>query len=1000
MLMRYLFLTLAACVSLSALAADDSARFVDALRSQGMHDVALDYLNDAESDRLATDAFKNRIPYERGVTLLAKWRQTSSSAERARLIDQIKSELEAYAEANEGSAQAIDAQQQLATLLMEMATRSLTQLENRAAGSEDSQEAQAARRQLGEARELFTGLESLIEKQLDTYPKVLDPKTQADKIDERRELRSRLAQVRVLRSQALLEEAKTFDKDSQRFTRMHEQAAEELQALYDKYGSYIVGFYARVYQGECYLALGKLKEASGCFEDIIVQGGENPAVRPLVTKALALQAEILLKEGQIDTLLAKQGRWLESMRPSEGSTADWQALGFHVAEAKRKKAADRGTKDGDTRRLRNDARELYTALARRPGSYQDEARKILASDFDDAAAGEERREVNTFDEALLAAKESITMMTAAQRMLPTARKNNQGGVASLESQAESGFANALYYLETARSLVDDDTPVDQLNEVRWLSCWLLWQDERYYRSAVLADFLVRHYPEDPVAANAAQVAMASYEKLYQAAVASGADDGGKAEADQLRDLAGFVIRRWEGAALADTAFGVLLNFSIKDKDFAGALELVEKLPEDQRAVFEARIGNAMWEAQLRAASERDGSVDRESLRQQAVALLDRSFDRTANDPSAGDTLAAASLYLALARIDAGQYQQAIELLEDPKRGAIALSQTNNPIASRDAYATESYKAALRAYVSVVPPQTEKAVATMRKLEELLGEGGGDKLTRVYLSLGLQLQQQVEDLRAAGKLDEAKRVSEAFVAFLDRLNEQGSADPTVQQWIAQTYYRLAEGLEGDAAAQTVRSDYYAKAAASFKQIMEKQPENVEPGKMLALQVQYAETLRHAGKFAQAMQIFQAILAEKEMMIEAQTAAAYTLQEWGKEDASKWKEAIAGSGPLNDKGKPIVWGWSYLGKVAASVARSKPQLKQRFKELFYESWLNIASISMMRGDEKKARKIVEEMVRNYPDLLTMPVRDGYNDLMKTIQRAEGLGATGLEELVADE
>lgn len=998
MLMRYFCFLLTACTALPAWAADDSARFVEALRAEGLSDLALDYLDDAESDGLVSDDFKTRIPYERGVTLLAKWRQTSGSAERDRLVPQIKQQLESYAAANPGSPQAIEAQQQLAMLLMEMAARTMTRIENRAAGSAQRSEAAEARGQLQEARTLFTNLESAIEGQLDEFPKVLDPKTQADDIDARRELRARLAQVRVLRSQTLLEQAKTYEAGSATFKRLHEEAADELQALYDKYGSYVVGFWARVYQGECYLALGKLQEASGCFEDIIVQGGENGSLRPLVTKALALQAEVLLEQNQVDTLLAKQGRWFESMRASEAASPDWQALAFYVAEAKRKKAGDGSVKDGEQRKLKTEAKDLYTAVAQRPGTFQAQARKVLASEFDDAGAGEERREVATFDEALLAAKESISMMTAAQRMLPAARRNTEGGSAGLESQARAGFENALFYLQAARTLVDDDTAVERVNEVRWLSCWLLWRDEQYYRSAVLADFLVRHYPEDPVASNAAQVAISSYEKLYQQAVERRDEDSGRAEADQLRDLAGFVIRRWEGTALADAAFGVLLNFSIREKDFDAALGLVEKLPEDQRAVFETRIANAMWDAQLRAAGQQNSSLDRQALRDQAVKLLDRSFEQTASDPSAGDALAAGSLYLTLARIDEGNYTEAIKLLEDPKRGALALSKTDNPIASRDAYATEAYKAALRAYVSVVPPETDKAVKTMGKLEEQLGQDGGDKLTRVYLSLGLQLQQQIEDLRAAGNLEEAKRVSEAFVAFLARLDGQAVNDPTVQQWIAQTYYRLAEGLAGDASAEAVREEYYSKAAASFRQIMEKQPADLDPNKMLALQLQYAETLRQAGKYAEAMQVFEAILAEKEMMIEAQTQAAYTLQAWGERDPSKWKEAIGGSGPLNDKGKRVVWGWSYLGKVAASVARSKPELKQRFKELFYESWLNIARISLMQNDPKKARKVVEEMVRNYPDLLNLPIRDGYDTLLKSIQREEGMQAEGLEELIS--
>ncbi len=1009
MLNRYwLSIVFLLAVPTVARCADDTAAFLNAMRSRGMYDLALDFLDDARDSRLASDSVKKRIPYERGVTLIAKWRTTPSATERQRLAAEIRNELNRYAQANPESPLAAEAQQQVATLLTETANRSLARLEQNGAKSDAANKTRgAARRQLADARELLTSVEASLVKQLQAFPKTLDPKTQGDQIDRRRELRARLSQVRVLRSLTLHQQAGTFDKGDEQFAKLNEQAAKEFQELYDKYGSFLVGFYARVYQGECYLDLGKLKEASGCFEDIIVQGGENLSVRALVTKALARQAEILLAEDQVDTVLAKQGPWLRSARGAEAKQPDWLMLAFQVAEAKRRKAADAATKDSEKRKQRTEARELYASVSQRPGKYQNDARQILTTEYagEDAAPG--RRNVKTFAEALQAAKDAINSMNAARQTLPAARANNPNGVAMLEEQSESGFNDAIYYLEQARALVDDDTPLADLNQSRWLTCWLLWQDEQFHRSAVLADFLARRYPEDPTALGAAQVSLASYEKLYKQALAEEGSDAGQAEADKLTDLASFITRRWSSKALADTAFGVLLNFSIRDREFDKAVELVGQLPEEQRPAFEARIGNAMWEAQLRAAAENDSSIDRDAIRGKAIELLDRSFSGLAGNAAAADTLAAASLYLTNARVDQGKYAEAIELLEDPKIGALSLAKTTNSIASRPAYAMEALKAALRAYVSVVPPQSDKAVATMQQLEQVAGGNGGEKLTRVYLGFGLQLQQQIEDLKAAGKLDEAQRVSEAFVAFLDKLNERGSSDPTVQKWIAQTYFRLAEGLEDNPSAAETRAGYYDRASEAFRAILEEGATS-NPNQLLALKLQYAQTLRRSEKFDTAMALFEQILSEREMMPQAQTAAAYTLQEWGAaKDSEKLDEAVRGSGPLNEKGKPIIWGWSHLGKVAAAVARSKPEMKDRYKDLFYECWLNIARVSYLQSRNesgpsksaalKRSRSIVKSMVDLHGDFLNTPRRDDFDELMKQIQVAEGGRPVGLTELL---
>lgn len=988
-----------------ARAADDAAQFLDAMRKRGMHDLALDYLSYAATSSLASDEFKGRIPYERSVTLVNKWRETRGATKKQRIVGQIRSEIDTFAANNPDSPLTAVARSELATLLTATAMQSLAEAENKADG-DASAARNTARSNLEEARELQTTVEASIVQQLADYPKVLDPKTQGDMIEQRRELRAKLSQVRVLNAYALHQLAQTHAEDSEPFKKLNQQAADELQALYDKYGSFLVGFYARVYQGECYLDLKKYKEASGCFEDIIVQGGENPSVTSLVTKALALQAECNIATEQYDTVIAKSSEWIKRAPSQRTNGPEWLMLKFQLAEALRLKAELPDTKDSEGKKLLSQTRDLYDAVAKRPNDYQDTARERMATLFG-AAGSADRREVKTFTEALQAAKDALNSMTAARQALPAAEANNPAAANALKKQEETGYADAIHYLDTAQQLIDDDTPVAELNESRWLMSWLWWQDEQFYRSATMASFLTRSYPEDPTAMNAAQVALASYDKLFQQTTEAGGD--ASAEAAKLKQLAAFITKRWSSTALADTAFGVLMNFSIRDQQFDAALDLIQQLDPSRQAAYQAKVGNAIWEAQLRAAGDKNSTVDRQALRSQATELLTTSFETLQNDSSTAATLAASSLYLAQARIDKGEFAEAITLLENPKAGPLALLKTNNPVASRPAYAMEAYKAALRSYVSVVPPQTDKAVGTMQQLEQVVKatQGGGDQLTRVYLGLGVQLQQQIEALQGAGKSEEAKRVSEAFVAFLEKLSERGTSDPAVQRWIAQTYYRLAEGLEGDATAADVRTSYYEKASTSFKALMDApRPEGENPNVMLALKMQYGQTLRQAGKYAEAMQQFEEILAEKESMPDVQIAAAYTLQAWGAADqAEKLQEAVMGSGPKNDKGKSIVWGWNYLSKFASSVARQRPELKDKYQDIFYEAWLNTARVYELRAAKAndaekaklldKARSVVRSMANNYPAMLKTPRGQDFERLMREIQKAEGKRPTGLKE-----
>ncbi len=982
----------------TARAADDTAEFLDALRNRGYFDIALEYLDSVGGSGVASDEFKARIPYERGMTLMGKWRRPASSAERSRLATQIESELNAFAKSNPDSPLAGEARMQLGQMMLESASRILYNLHQRPQPAAREAELRAEAYQgFTAARKAFADVETSLTASLAKFPKTLDPKTQSADIDRRREFREQLGVVRVLQSFTLMESADALGKEHADYVKTNEQAASEFQDHYDKYGTFMLAAQSRVYQGQCYLNVGKLKEASGCFEDVIASWGEAPNARSVVTKAHAYQAECYLIEEKYQDVITKQGAWLAKAERSEARKPEWVRLKFQVAEAKRLQSANAKEKEATRKKLIGEARELYGAVVLIPGEYQKRAQERLA----ELGGGKDSANApKTFDQALQAAKEAIASVNAAQQALEEA-KNAGEDTATIAQQLDEGIWAGTGHLELALALVDTDTPIAKVNEVRRLLSGLFWQDEQYYRAAVLASFIARRYPEDPSSASAAQVALASYQKLYQAAVKDGDAAAGQAEADRLKDLAGFITRRWSKHSLADTAFSVLLSFSINERRYNVALELVKELEAERQPYFTARIANAMWEAQLKTLVEDGDSPERQQLRQQSVQLLKQTYEPLKQDRSAASALAATSLYLTQALLDDGDYASAIRVLEDPKGGPLALSGTSNPIASRPVYVVEAYKCALRAYVSVVPPRSDKALEAMAKLEEAVAQtgGGGDKLTKVYLGLGLQLQKQIEQLKQAGNTEEALRVGQAFVAFLDKLNERGTTDPTIARWIAQTYYKLAEGLEGDAAADADRTSYYTKARDAFKGLIDTVQ---DPQVKLALQMQYAQSLRKLGDYQQAMVLFEEVLTEKEMLLDLQKAAAYTLQEWGATDPARFSEAIGGRGPTNERGKHVVWGWSYLGSVAAQVARTKPE----FKSLFYECWLNQARIrtEQARGAAgadktrmlKSARSVINTMVTNYADFLDTALRDDFDVLLKEIQQLEGKRPTGLEEL----
>ncbi|MFV1996270.1 MAG: hypothetical protein ACC661_12610, partial [Verrucomicrobiales bacterium] len=87
-------------------------------------------------------------------------------------------------------------------------------------------------------------------------------------------------------------------------------------------------------------------------------------------------------------------------------------------------------------------------------------------------------------------------------------------------------------------------------------------------------------------------------------------------------------------------------------------------------------------------------------------------------------------------------------------GGGALAKTEE-VANMGASAIETYKVALRAYVAT--QQVEKVEKAIQALEKLVKAGGDAearaKLTRIYVSLGRELQDQLKRLRNEKKTEQ-------------------------------------------------------------------------------------------------------------------------------------------------------------------------------------------------------------------------------------------------------
>ncbi len=806
---RFLWaLLFAAAVAPAAIAVEPAQEFVKGLEERGLHDLALEYLEEMKTSPLANDAVRRQIPYLRGEALIEQSRQSADSAMRNKLLDDARQELEQFVEKNPHSIEGAEAQLQLANVQMSRGQESVAQAaqlpKDAAYDAQRKTFGHEARVMFAEARDTFNRAEEIYGAELEKLPPTTSAEVRSDTGSKRQECRARVAQLRFLAAQTRFEEAQSYPPAADEFKKLNESAAQELSAIYDEFArTMLVGLYARLYEGRCYQAMGSYQLALGCFEEIIGKDNVLPPFRKLIASAVQRKAEVLIAQKNYDAAIAACRPCVKDAHKDEATQPEWLGVRFQLAEALLKKGEALPVESVEHRKLTSEARDAYRTVAKSPGVYQIAARTGATVAAGEKKSGEETekdKEPKNFQAAYELGKEALASYNAAKTAIPSAEKNNPPAVPELQDQMKKGKEDSRRYFRQAMTLVEEDTDPKQLNEVRYFLCWLYWESEDYYRAAVLGEFIAQRYPHHPAAGSAAKIAMASFERLYNGAISgNGKRDNGDFEAGRMAQMAELIAKRWPGTDDADAAFTVLVGYSIRTGKIAEAEKLVSEASAQSKPRLELQLGNAMWARYLemsqpgQAIPPDDAAL--EKLKAPAVKYLRSGLNTVRKEATVSEMGATAALYLAQALLSDGKYAEAIESLNDEKVGSLKLIASDNPTATRPQYSIEAYKAALRAYVSVSPPQEDKAVAIMQSLERVVKTGGdaakaAEQLNRIYIGMGVALQKQIEDLRAAGKDEEAKRVAAAFAKFIDRISMQHGANWATRVWLAQTYYAMA------------------------------------------------------------------------------------------------------------------------------------------------------------------------------------------------------------------
>ncbi len=1015
---------------------EPARQFLQGLRERGYYDTAVDYLNMMRTSKLAPVELKETMLYDLGSTLIEASRLQRDVALREKQLDEARDALNRFIGQHPEHTLVNSANSQLGNLLVERSRIKMEQAKQPKADKEALHA--AAKQQYDEAYKVFTRAQNDLRERL-LKMKVVDPKDTkaAELLDQ---LRADYLQVQLLAAAVREETAETVAKGSQDHTSMLTEAAAQYGEIYDKYRTRLAGLYARMYQGRCMQKLGKLKEALTFFGELLEQPDNPEEFRALKAKTMQLAAQVWLasKPPLYQEAVKWLEPWIDNARPAESRTPEWLELRLALAEAQWAQSdAAKKAKGGDAqaKRLQSEARKHALFVSKQPGDLQQKARELVAKfGGPELAAESSQKELKTFDEAKQAGREVLDALQTANLVVQTfpariAAESDAKTKADLQRQLEeaqgtlkTAVQDAMGCFQKALQLADAKTSTDDLNVVRYFLCFLHFSANDYYHAGLLGEFVARRYPDSAGARQCAKIAMAAYLKLYM----ENATENKEFESGRVTGITKYITQKWSDQPEAIDALNTLVPLMIKAGDLDAAEKYLNDIPTDspKRGEAEIKTGQAMWSEYLKGMQEirkwesgeetKPDDVDLaakkktlDEVKARAQKILEDGVTRMKASGKVDESAATASLSLAQIYVDTEQADKAVVVLEDAKLGPLTLVKADHEATQREGFAGETYKTALRAYISSLTGAADsdavikKATEVMAAMKEKIPQ---DQLIAIYVSLARDLEQQMKLATREAKT----ALSKGFETFLTQIRTTAT-EFSVLYWVANTFSGIAAGFDASTQTKpvlTAEAKKYSEEALETYQTILKKVKFDDPKLKTQIQLKMAEAYRRVYQFSKAKDIYIEVLTAANTMLNIQVEASKLYQDWAmlaKEEDKRalYLRAMGGSQEKDSKsGKSIIWGWGRLFQTAAKY----PQYRDVFHEARYNLALcrfNLARIPSLKSDQqenlKKAKDNIlqtQQLFGSGPEWEAWKPR--YDALLKEIQKALGERPLGLPQL----
>ena len=428
----------------------------------------------------------------------------------------------------------------------------------------------------------------------------------------------------------------------------------------------------------------------------------------------------------------------------------------------------------------------------------------------------------------------------------------------------------------------------------------------------------------------------------------------------------------------------MLRLSLKNGDYDKANALIAKLPDGSEKASSLRLlGRILWADTFRYRKEGE-QAKADQARAAAEQALRSGLESTSSSDVGGESMKSA-LTLAKAYLDSGQPTKALQTLENPTYGPLALLEKLG--SADDRFSADLFSTELQVVVQLMTlPDADpaellnRAIAVMQKLQaSVKGPDGKKRLSGTYVRMAKTIRAQLDRSNPTQR----KKLVDAFRVFLDRVAST-TTDPATLQWAATTLIELAESsMEPNIAKAKGQSAELLKTAITALQSLKQKQK--EPS--LTIDFQIGRAYRMSGEYKQAIDTFADLLKQKPMMLDAQVEAALAYEQWAGEVAPQfagnaYKSALLGARP-DAKKENVVWGW---GKIGQLTMRDK-----QYKDTFFNARYHVALCRYLWGKATNDQRLIQKAETDITRVHTLHPNMGgpdqykkFDQLLKTIQK----------------